>query len=75
MCKRLYRYNNKLPHSSLSLPAGYAYPEAAVKHFLQQAEHDGASVLYEHPVKKLEAASNGGRVTGTTKQFLAHVDV
>lgn len=45
-------------------PEGYAYPESAVKHFLQQAEHDGASVLYEHPVKKLEAASNGGRVTG-----------
>ena len=45
--------------------AGYAYPESAVKFFLQQAEQSGASVMYEHPVKSLEAAKAGSHVTGT----------
>lgn len=49
---------------TVSAHIGYAYPESAVKSFLQQAEQSGASVMYEHPVKSLEAAKADSHVTG-----------
>lgn len=45
-------------------PEGYAYPESAVRFFLQQAEQNGASVLYKHPVQSLETGTSGPHITG-----------
>ncbi len=43
---------------------GYAYPESAVTFFLQQAEQNGASILYEHPVQSLETGKSSPHITG-----------
>ncbi|KAA6422017.1 MAG: hypothetical protein FRX49_08035 [Trebouxia sp. A1-2] len=57
-------------------PEGYAYPESAVRFFLQQAEQNGASVLYEHPVQSLETGTSSPHITGVvTPGKTLHADV
>ncbi|KAL0045603.1 hypothetical protein WJX82_011039 [Trebouxia sp. C0006] len=57
-------------------PEGYAYPESTVRFFLQQAEQNGASVLYEHPVQSLETGKSSFHITGVvTPGKTLHADI
>jgi len=44
-----------------------------VKFFLQQAEQNGASILYEHPVQSLETGKSRAHITGMS--FTAAMNV
>ena len=47
--------------------AGYAYPGAAVQHFLEEAQKHGADLLSKHPVQSLTPADTRTTVKGKHK--------